>query len=209
MYLTDKLSAPTKCRIPCDYRGATIIPSGGYLLTWADNDTADFGLHANFKLSADGEEITLFNINDSTLIDSIAFGEQTADISYGRYPDATDNWRFLAAQTPAAENNGAYLGEVSAPKFSHKRGFYTGSFYVTLATETKDAPIYYTLDAVSSLIISMSFCRGICPSNTRRSGTIRGNHHDRTLPSPQKPNGNGRTRPRLFTAGERHLSLPP
>ncbi len=128
MYLTDNLSAPTKWRIQGDYRGTNIIPPGGYLLIWADNDTTDAGLHANFKLSADGEEIGLFDIDGSTLIDSVAFGDQTTDISYGRYPDASDNWRFLAEPTPAAENSGAYLGEVAGPKFSHKRGFLQYAF---------------------------------------------------------------------------------
>jgi len=146
IYLTDNLSVPTKWRIQSNSRGSTIIPPGGYLLVWADNDTADTGLHANFKLDADGEEIALFDINGSTLIDSVAFGEQTTDISYGRYPDADDNLRFQASPTPGAENNGAYLGEVDAPKFSHKRGFYDTPFYVTIATETENAVIYYTLD---------------------------------------------------------------
>ncbi len=146
MYLTDNLSAPRKWRIHSNSRGGTTIPPGGYLVVWADDDTADAGLHANFKLSAGGEEIALFDIDGSTLIDSVAFGEQTTNISYGRYPDAADNLRFLAAPTPAAENSGAYLGEVANPKFSHKRGFYTTPFSVTLATETKNAVIYYTLN---------------------------------------------------------------
>ncbi len=44
MHLTDNLSIPTKWRI----RINTTIPAGGYLLIWADNDTADPGLHTNF-----------------------------------------------------------------------------------------------------------------------------------------------------------------
>jgi len=155
MYLTDNLSAPRKWRIQSNSRGGTTIPPGGYLVVWADDDTADAGLHANFKLSADGEEIALFDIDGSTLIDIVAFGEQTTDISYGRYPDAADNVRFLAAPTPAAENSGAYLGEVAAPKFSHKRGFYTTPFSVTLATETKNAVIYYTLDGSEPYQVSV------------------------------------------------------
>ena len=37
----------------------------------ADNDTEYSGLHANFKLDADGEEIGLFDADGITLIDSI------------------------------------------------------------------------------------------------------------------------------------------
>ncbi|NQT01829.1 MAG: CotH kinase family protein, partial [Planctomycetes bacterium] len=146
MYLTDNLSIPTKWRIHSDSRGATIIPPGGYLLIWADNNTADEGLHANFRLNAGGEEIGLFDTDGSTLIDSVIFLEQTTDIAYGRYPDANDVWRFIAASTPGAENTGGYMGLVADPQFSHRHGFCTFPFFVTLATETKDAVIYYTLD---------------------------------------------------------------
>jgi len=146
MYLTDNPSVPSKWRIPYGNSAVTTIPAGGYLLIWADNDTTDTGLHANFKLDADGEELVLFDSDGSTLIDSVAFPAQATDISYGCYPDATDNVRFLAIPTPAAENDGAYLGEVDDTKFSHKRGFYDTPFSVTIATETKNAVIYYTLD---------------------------------------------------------------
>ncbi|UCF16179.1 MAG: lamin tail domain-containing protein, partial [Phycisphaerales bacterium] len=118
----------------------------GYLLIWADDDVGDYGLHTNFKLDADGEQVALFATDGITLIDSLELGDQTSDISFGRYPDATDNLRFLANATPGAPNDGAYLGQVEAPQFSHKRGFYDRPFMVTLATETQDAIIHYTLD---------------------------------------------------------------
>jgi hypothetical protein len=145
MYLTDNLSAPTKWQIPINNPSATIIPAGGYLLIWADNDIADAGLHANFKLDADGEQIGLFD-NDGTLIDSITFPNQITDISYGRDPNAADNLRFFGIPTPAEQNNEAYLGKVEAPEFSNERGFYDTPFSVTIATETEGADIYYTLD---------------------------------------------------------------
>ncbi|KPK38245.1 MAG: hypothetical protein AMJ65_13190, partial [Phycisphaerae bacterium SG8_4] len=46
MYLSDDISIPTKWQIPADDPVSTIIPAGGYLLIWADNDVADPGLHA-------------------------------------------------------------------------------------------------------------------------------------------------------------------
>jgi len=146
MYLTDNLDEPLMWRIPENNPSLTNIPAGGYLLIWADEDSTDYGLHANFKLSAGGEEIGLFDKDGVTLIDSINFPEQTTDISYGRDPETNGQIRFFATPTPGAENDGAYMGEVDAPEFSHKRGFYNAPFYLTLATETKDAIIYYTLD---------------------------------------------------------------
>ena len=61
MYLTDNTSNPAKWQIPANNIADTIIPAGGYLLIWADNDTTDSGLHANFKLDAGGEQISLFD----------------------------------------------------------------------------------------------------------------------------------------------------
>jgi hypothetical protein len=146
MYLTDQLSNPTQWPIPA---GVSIGP-GEYLLFWADND-ADEGqgpTHTNFKLRAseDGEEVGLFDRDGTTLIDGIKFGEQVTDISYGRYPDAEDNWRFFATPTPGAANNGAYSGRVADTKFSHHRGFYESPFTLSIACNTNGAAIHYTLN---------------------------------------------------------------
>jgi hypothetical protein len=100
MYLTDNLAAPTKWQIP----GGTVIPAGGYLLIWIDNDTSDSGLHASFKLDADGEDLALFAGDGTTLIDSISFLEQETDISFGRYPDAGPELRFFPEPSPEQQN---------------------------------------------------------------------------------------------------------
>jgi len=160
MFLTDNLSVPTKWRIPENNPTMTTIPAGGYLLIWADDDSADYGLHANFKLNADGEEIGLFDKDGVTHIDSIDFPEQTTDISYGRDPETNGQERFFATPTPGAKNDGAYLGQVDAPEFSHKRGFYDAPFNLTLATETKNAVIYYTLDSSEPYEFTGRFLNG-------------------------------------------------
>jgi len=146
MYLTDNPSSPTKWRIPGSNPAVTTIPAGGYLLIWADEDTNDGILHANFKLNADGEEISLFDKNGQTLIDSVIYSRQTTDISYGRYPDTGAEWRFFSSPSPATENIGVYQGFVTDVEFSHERGFYYTVFSLTLATETEDAIIYYSID---------------------------------------------------------------
>ncbi|MHC4440359.1 MAG: CotH kinase family protein, partial [Planctomycetota bacterium] len=156
MYLTDNLSDATKWRISADNSAITTIPAGGYLLIWADNDTSDSGLHANFKLSADGEEIGLFDTDGFALIDSIDFAEQTTDISYGRFPDAGDYWQNFETPSPGAQNISEYFGEVAEVEFSHVRGFYETPFYVTIATETEGAAIYYTLDGSEPFALDSS-----------------------------------------------------
>ena len=146
MYLTDNLSDPVKWQVPVNDPALTTIEPGGHLLIWADGDNSDPGLHANFKLDAGGEEIGLFKSDGITMLDSVVFGEQTTDISYGRYPDGTDNWRFFGSPSPAAENIGVYEGFVAELQFSRKGGLYNTPFSVTLATDTEDTTIYYTLD---------------------------------------------------------------
>jgi len=154
MYLTDDLSFPTKWQIPNNNSALTVITRGQYLLIWADNDIGDAGLHTNFKLDANGEEIGLFDKDGQTLIDSIIYSGQMADISYGRYPDAGEDWHLFTSPSPAAQNAGGYIGEVADTKFSHNRGFYEEPFSLTIATETDDAVIYYTLDGSNPYDVS-------------------------------------------------------
>jgi len=142
LYLTDDLSVPDKWQIP----SATIILAGGYRLIWADDDTADAGLHANFKLDADGEEVALFDSDGIIEIDSITFPAQTTDISYGRYPDANNEWLFFEFPSPEQENEGGVPGVVADTKFSQDHGFYSVPFEVEISTETHGAMIVFTTD---------------------------------------------------------------
>ncbi len=149
MYLTDDPAVPRKWRIPAGLpglRGGTAISPQGYLIVWADGDVQDAGLHANFKLGADGEEVHLFAADGVTLLDSLEFGKQMTDVSYGRYPDGGQTLRFFGVPTPGRANTEGYLGEVAPLRFSHERGFYGTAFDVTITTATEGAQILYTLD---------------------------------------------------------------
>jgi len=146
MYLTDNLANTTKFHIPAGYSSQTTIPARGFLVFWADDETIQGPLHTNFKLSADGEEIGLYDTDGVTQIDAVAFLEQTANVSYGRYPDAEENWRFFSTATPGASNSNAYLGDIDNVDFSKERGFYDSNFMLTLACTTSGANIYYTTD---------------------------------------------------------------
>lgn len=103
MFLTDNFANPTKYRIP---DGVT-IPAGGYLIVWADDQSALGPLHASFKLSADGEELGLFAADGATAIDTVTFGKQTSDISYGRLPSESQVWATLSSPTPGMANASA------------------------------------------------------------------------------------------------------
>jgi hypothetical protein len=142
MYLTDDSDMPTMWQIPAN----TTIDGYGYLIIWADGDVGDSGLHANFRIDADnGDEIGLYGVDGYTLIDSIGFGEQSADVSYGREPDGSQAWRTLDP-SPGRSNNDRFLGLVADVKFHPEHGFFDAPFEVTITTETSDATIYFTTD---------------------------------------------------------------
>lgn len=94
LYLTDDYTNPTKYPLP-----ELVIQPYSYLIIWADqgSNTSSY-MHCNFKLSAAGEELMLSNISGAVL-DSITFGVQTADVSYGRCPNGTGAFMYYAAPT--------------------------------------------------------------------------------------------------------------
>lgn len=105
VYLTDELSNEDKWAFP-----DTSIAANGYLIVWIDNDTVPGELHATFKLSASGEQLGLFN-NDGTVIDTLTFGAQTADVSYGRYPNGTGSFTTMPTTFSAENSSGVGVNE--------------------------------------------------------------------------------------------------
>lgn len=86
-YLSDDYAIPLKWAFPNN----TSIAPGGYLIVWADNDTTQSGLHANFKLSGTGEQIIL-SYASGLILDSVTYGAQTANISYARCTNGTGSF---------------------------------------------------------------------------------------------------------------------
>lgn len=101
MYMTDTFSEPTKWQIPA---GVAIDP-GQTLLIWADEELDEGPLHADFKLSADGEEIGFYDTDGQTLLDSVIFGPQLADISTGLLEDGGTMMVTFPVPTPDALND--------------------------------------------------------------------------------------------------------
>jgi spore coat protein CotH len=101
-YLSDKPDNLKKWQFPEN----TILKAGEYLLVWADeNSKSTPGIHTNFKLSADGE-IVIFtdsDANGNSIMDSVNFGPQREDVSYGRYPNGTGEFDLLKP-TPGSIN---------------------------------------------------------------------------------------------------------
>lgn len=82
LYLSDDVLNVTKWQFPV----GTIIEPNGYLIVWADIDTLQNGLHANFKLSNGGE--SLYFTNGTNVFDQVDFPALNPDQVYARCPDA-------------------------------------------------------------------------------------------------------------------------
>ena len=100
LYLTDDPDDLAKWMIP----DGTVIEPQNFLLFWCDENQDQGDLHTNFKLSAGGEFLALVNVDGVTILDSITYGEQSTDISYGRVFDGSNNWDFLSP-TPGSTNS--------------------------------------------------------------------------------------------------------
>jgi hypothetical protein len=106
-FLTDNLTNKFQFEIPNN--GHYVIPPGGYLLVWADNEddqnsTNRADLHASLALAKGGEAIGIF-APDGTTIDAVSFGEQTTDVSQGRYPNGAATIQSLDQPTPREANS--------------------------------------------------------------------------------------------------------
>ena len=102
MYLSDKEDELTQWEFPEN----TQIPANGYLVVWLDDDgDAPEGLHANFKLSKDGETVILVgtDAHGNRVLDKVTFEAQETDTVYGRLPDGTGDFQIVRA-TPGAQN---------------------------------------------------------------------------------------------------------
>lgn len=88
-YLTDNHNSFKKWEFP----SGTKIAANGYLIIWADNDITQSGLHANFNLSADGEEILLIT-PELKIADYVTYGAQSLKLSYSRIPNGTGSFSW-------------------------------------------------------------------------------------------------------------------
>ena len=96
--LSDNSTEPYKWAFPDN----TTIPAKGYLIVWADNNLSQQGLHANFKLSATGEEVILYG-SDKQAINKVIIPSLPNDIAWGRLPNGSGEFVYLPP-TFAAQN---------------------------------------------------------------------------------------------------------
>jgi hypothetical protein len=105
LYLTDDPSTAgqTQFRIaPLSFIGAS-----NWVRFVADGDRDQGRHHVNFSLDARGETLRLYRTNAAavTLLDSVAFGVQRANVSEGRWPDGSTNVAAFPGSASPGEAN--------------------------------------------------------------------------------------------------------
>ena len=88
-YLSDSKKIPTKWKFPA----GTVIAKNGYLIVWADGDSTQVGLHTNYKLSADGENVVLLS-PDQQVINLVEYPVTLIEQSWARKPNGTGDFEW-------------------------------------------------------------------------------------------------------------------
>lgn len=101
-YLTDNAQNLDKWAIP----DGTTLGADQYLIIWADEDSSQGPMHANFKLSASGEMVTLLN-NESFIANQIAYEQQQTDLGFARNPNGIGDF---VMQGPTFASNNDFVG---------------------------------------------------------------------------------------------------
>ncbi len=176
-FLTDSKGTPLKWIFP-----SFSIPAKSYRIVFASSKDKIVGseVHTNFALAKGGEFLRLSSPTGE-LIDSVSFGPQENDITYGRSFSTPSLWQFFAIPTPGSQNGEPYSGTTRPPRFTVLGGFHEGERLLELIPDGFGDQIRYTVDgtvptSTSSLYLSpirlsvttslraMSFAEGKVPS---------------------------------------------
>ena len=98
--LTDDPTEPAQYVIP----QGVVIPAGGFLVFYADDEPEQGPLHTNFKLSAGGETLGLYAAEGRIKLDEVAYPAPEPDVAYGRSQDGVGAWGVRPKPTPGMSN---------------------------------------------------------------------------------------------------------
>lgn len=141
-FVSDDSGDPTKWQL----NDGLVVPAGGYLLLWLDDDVEDGIDHLPFQLAAEGEEFLLTAPDGLTVLDQVSLPGQHADISYGRSGDHGGQFRYLINPTPGGVNDPLGVAVLEGITYSREQGTFEGSFDLSLETTSDGATIRYTVD---------------------------------------------------------------
>lgn len=122
LYISDTLGAPLRYKIPTSNSQLTTVQAGKWLILWADGKPELGENHLGFGLDGLGEDVVLSQLTEDGLviIDQVSFEEQTANISFGRYPELADNWETMSPTSNA--KNQSYNSTVALKSLTTTTG---------------------------------------------------------------------------------------
>lgn len=138
--ITDDSTQPDKWSFP-----SVSLGPGQYMIVFAserDIKSIESNLHTNFKLSASGEYLALYN-SSGVLVSGFSpgFPNQYEDVSYGL---VNGEYKYINTPTPWTENSAELF--IIPPVFSIQRGLFSAPFQLVLSSSTAGATIKYTTD---------------------------------------------------------------
>ncbi|MCB0841336.1 MAG: lamin tail domain-containing protein, partial [Bacteroidetes bacterium] len=121
LFLSDDSNNPTLWQIPDSLPGETTIPPKSFITLWADGQTSQGVLHFPAILNAGGGDIFLSEAigPDIETTDSVSYPGLGSDVSYGRYPDGSSQFKSFSPPTNGSANilpfiTGVYINEFLA-----------------------------------------------------------------------------------------------
>jgi hypothetical protein len=96
-YLSDKADDPKIYAFP-----DVMLAPGAYFFVWCDNDPNQGPDHADFRLSKEGDAV--FLSTETATVDSVTFGAQQTDVSWGRTTDGAATWAACPRPSPRGAN---------------------------------------------------------------------------------------------------------
>lgn len=147
-YISDNIAQPTKFRFTTAL-SQVVVPANGYLIIWASDNVLKGPKHTNFSLSANGEAVSLVLPDGVTIVNSLTFGAQRADVSYGRLSNGAATLKYFTTPTPAMANDPTHSYDelLAPPIFSKITGFYDSPISLNITHPDTAVTIYYTLDS--------------------------------------------------------------
>lgn len=100
-------------------------------------------MHTDFKLSRQGENLHLWD-DKGTLVDKLDFPDMYVDMSFGRFPDGSNNLTYMQAPTPEKANANPKKGLIQKPRFTLEPGFYDQPIRVKIITDLMNSTVRYT-----------------------------------------------------------------
>ncbi|MAI23537.1 MAG: hypothetical protein CL828_05725 [Crocinitomicaceae bacterium] len=117
-FMSDRLDRPMKWQVPATAGDSTIIPPGGFVMLFADEDGSQGWNHMNFKLSSLGEPLALRSPDGFSVADSVFMPGVMQDRSWGRQFDAHPDWVEFFIPTPNASNGANSIAEEMLAPFT-------------------------------------------------------------------------------------------